>query len=66
MPRGRALWSCCLQLAALPSAAGWSGGKPQPFNGSCRRAAEPPWRGWSGMEEEEDETPQGQQQQPGR
>lgn len=68
MVRSRALWSCCLQLAALPSAAGWSGGKPQPFNGSCWRAAEPPWRGWSGSmeeEEEEDETPQGQRQ-PGR
>ncbi|NXE80908.1 NAPEP phospholipase, partial [Cochlearius cochlearius] len=65
MVRSRALWSCCLQLAALPSAAGWSGGKPQPFNGSCWRAAEPSRRGWSGTmeeEEEEDETPRGQQQ----
>lgn len=69
MVRSRALWSCCLQLAALPSAPGWSGGKPQLFNGSCWRGAEPPRRGWSGTmeeeEEEEDETPQGQQQ-PGR
>lgn len=68
----RALWSCSLQLAALPSAAGWSGGNPQPFNSSYRRPAEPPpWKGWSGtMEEEEEkggETLQGwQQQQPGR
>ncbi|NWV90892.1 NAPEP phospholipase, partial [Machaerirhynchus nigripectus] len=68
----RLLWSCSLQLAALPSAAGWSGGNPQPFNSSYRRPAEPPpWKGWSGtMEEEEkeekgDETLQGRQQQPG-
>ncbi|KAM6144753.1 LOW QUALITY PROTEIN: N-acyl-phosphatidylethanolamine-hydrolyzing phospholipase D [Phoenicopterus ruber ruber] len=65
MVRSRAL-SCCLQLAALPSAAGWSGGT-QPFNGSCWRAAEPPRRGWSGTMEEEEEgrDSSGQQQQPG-
>ncbi|NXK30351.1 NAPEP phospholipase, partial [Piprites chloris] len=73
MVRRRALWSSFVQLAALPSAAGWSGEVPQPFNSSCWRAAEPPpCKGWSGtMEEEEEEeekgdgTPQGQQQQPG-
>ncbi|KAM6320742.1 N-acyl-phosphatidylethanolamine-hydrolyzing phospholipase D [Aegotheles albertisi] len=65
MARSRALWSCCLQRGALPAAAGWSGGKPQAFNSSCWRAAEPPRRGWSGtMEEEEEEngTPEGQRQ----
>lgn len=67
----RALWNCSLQLVALPSAAGWSGGMPQPFNSSYRRPAEPPpWKGWSGTTEEEekgDDTLQGrQQQQPGR
>ncbi|KAF4793920.1 N-acyl-phosphatidylethanolamine-hydrolyzing phospholipase D [Turdus rufiventris] len=66
----RALWNCSLQLIALPSAAGWSGGMPQPFNSSYRRPAEPPpWKGWSGTTEEEekgDDTLQGrQQQQPG-
>jgi len=56
MVRGRALWSCCLQLSALPSAVCCACGKPQPFNSSCWRAVEPPRRGWSGtMEEEEEE-----------
>ncbi|KAM6303978.1 N-acyl-phosphatidylethanolamine-hydrolyzing phospholipase D isoform 1-T1 [Podargus strigoides] len=60
MVSSRGLWSCCRQLAALPSAAGWSGGKL-----FCWRAAELPRRGWSGTmeeEKEEDGTPQGQQQ----
>lgn len=67
----RALWNWSLQLVALPSAACWSGGTPQPFTNSYRRPAEPPpWKGWSGtMEEEEkkeekgDETPQEQERQ---
>lgn len=66
----RALWSGTVQLVALPSAAGWSGGTPQPYNSFYWRPSEPPpWKGWSGtMEEEEkgDETLQGRQQQPGR
>ncbi|XP_035170702.1 N-acyl-phosphatidylethanolamine-hydrolyzing phospholipase D isoform X1 [Oxyura jamaicensis] len=62
MARSRALRSGCLQLAALPWAACWSGGKPQPFSSSWR-IAEPPPRGWSSTmeeKEEEDGTPQGQ------
>uniref|UniRef100_A0A8B9USI3 N-acyl-phosphatidylethanolamine-hydrolyzing phospholipase D n=1 Tax=Anas zonorhyncha TaxID=75864 RepID=A0A8B9USI3_9AVES len=67
MARSRALRSGCLQLGALPWAACWSGGKPQPFSSSSSsswRVAEPPPRGWSGTmeeKEEEDGAPQGQQ-----
>ncbi|XP_032038842.1 N-acyl-phosphatidylethanolamine-hydrolyzing phospholipase D isoform X1 [Aythya fuligula] len=68
MARSRALRSGCLQLGALPWAACWSGGKPQPFSfssssSSSWRVAEPPPRGWSGTmeeKEEEDGAPQGQ------
>ncbi|XP_021240199.1 N-acyl-phosphatidylethanolamine-hydrolyzing phospholipase D isoform X1 [Numida meleagris] len=68
MVRSRALWSWCLQLGALPSAACCAGGKQQPFNGSCWRAAEPSRRGWSGTMEEEEEEEDGtaQGQRPGR
>ncbi|XP_030411949.1 N-acyl-phosphatidylethanolamine-hydrolyzing phospholipase D [Gopherus evgoodei] len=66
MVRSRALWSCCLELLALPSAAGGLSGRrqqPQPRYGSCWGVAAQPGersRRRAMEEEEEDESAQPQ------